>query len=86
MKCIRISAVWCPSCLVTYKNWISAQEGFSNIEFEEQDYDFLSDEEQLEIGDLLPVYILKENNQVITILKGEKSKDQIIAFLNEGTR
>ncbi len=86
MKCIRISAVWCPSCLVTYKNWTLAQESFTNIEFEEQDYDFLSDEEQLEIGDLLPVYILKDHDHVVSILKGEKSKDQIVAFLSEGSR
>lgn len=83
MKCIRISAVWCPSCLVTYKNWIRAQEQLHNMEFEEQDYDFLSDFEQEQVGDLLPVYLIKDNDQVIATLKGEKTTEELIRFFRE---
>lgn len=83
MKCIRISAVWCPSCLVTYKNWMGAQEQLDNMEFEEQDYDFLSDFEQEQVGDLLPVYLIKENDQVIATLKGEKTTEELIRFFRE---
>ena len=44
MKIIKISALWCPACLITNKAIDKIKEE-QNIEVENLDYDFDEDEE-----------------------------------------
>lgn len=44
MKIIKISAVWCPGCLVMNKVWKQIKEKYPNIDICELDYDIDSDE------------------------------------------
>ena len=39
MKLIKISAIWCPSCLLMEKVWHQLQKELSDIEFISYDYD-----------------------------------------------
>ena len=78
-KIVVISAVWCPSCLILKKDLKHLREEYPDLEVEMLDYDF--DEEEIttySVGDKLPVIIVGD-----TRLIGEKSYDEIVAFLKE---
>lgn len=83
MKIIRISSVWCTSCIITYKLWKDIQLNFPNNEYIEYDYD----EDTLEVqkynvGNILPVIIIFNNNEEIKRIVGEKSKKEIFDIIN----
>ena len=79
-KIIIISAVWCPSCLILNKEIKNIKNEFPNLEIEKLDYD-LDDIEEYNVGNTLPVIILKEDNTEIDRLIGEKSYDEVKEFL-----
>lgn len=77
---VVISAVWCPSCLILNKHLKKLKENY-DIEITKLDYDF-DDIEEYNVGDKLPVIILKdENDNEIKRLIGEKSYQEIVDFL-----
>ena len=79
MKLIKISAIWCPSCLIMEKVWNELKRELSNIEFISYDYDLDDEEvENYKVGEILPVIILEKDNTEITRFIGEKSKEYII--------
>ena len=78
MKIIKISAVWCPACLLNNKIWNGVKKDFPNIEIEELDYDFDEDEvKEYDVGQILPVVIFMNKDVEIGRLIGEKSKQEI---------
>ena len=82
MKVIKIGAIWCPACIIMNNFWNEIKEDNNNLEFEELDIDM--DEEEVKkynIGDILPVIVLEENDTEIKRLVGEKSKEEIQMFL-----
>ena len=80
---VVVSAVWCPSCLILNKHLKKIKEDI-NINITKLDYDLDEDEvEEYNVGDKLPVIILKENNNEVRRLIGEKSYDEIIEFIGE---
>ncbi|MEE3343345.1 MAG: thioredoxin domain-containing protein [Bacilli bacterium] len=82
MKLIKITAIWCLSCILM-NDRINNILKESNIEIEELDYD--DDEEKIEnfaIGKTLPVLILlDENNNEIRRSIGEKSEKELKEFI-----
>ncbi|MBP3800318.1 MAG: thioredoxin family protein [Bacilli bacterium] len=77
---IVISAVWCPSCLILNKHLKKIKENY-DIKITKLDYDF-DDIEEYNVGDKLPVIILKDkNDNEIKRLIGEKSYQEIVDFL-----
>jgi len=75
MKIVRISAVWCTSCLVTYASFLNIKEKYPNIEFLELDYD-TDDIEKYGISDILPVTIFFKDEKEVARIEGEfKEKD-----------
>lgn len=81
MKLVRISSMWCTSCIVTYPIWKEIQETYPNLEYEELDYDL--DDVQEQVGDILPVVILKDQEQEITRIVGEKTKKEMLEILEK---
>lgn len=76
MKIIRISAIWCSSCIIMKQRFNEVAKDF-DIEIEDLDYDIDYEKiEKYDIGDVLPVYIKGEKRLV-----GEHSKDEIKEFL-----
>lgn len=88
MKIIRISATWCTSCIVTYKDYLALKKAYSNYEYIEYDYDM--DEEEVnkyQVGDIIPVLIaLDDNDNEIDRLVGEKREDDIFAWIEKVRR
>jgi Thioredoxin. len=82
MKIIRISAVWCPGCIVMKNAWNKIN--LENIEFIDLDYDINEEEcKSYDIGTKLPVTIIKEDENEIGRIIGEKSEKELKNKLKE---
>ena len=80
-----ISAVWCPSCLILNKNLKKLRKEYPNLEINKLDYDLDEDIiKEYNIGNKLPVMIIKEDNIEKNRLIGEKTYEEILDFLKEG--
>ncbi len=78
MKLIKISAIWCPSCLIMEKVWQELQKEYKEIEFISYDYDLDEESENYNPGNILTVIKLEDNNNELTRFIGEKTKKEII--------
>ena len=84
MTIIKISAMWCPACIIMNKFWNEIEEEFPYIEFISYDLDM--DEEEVKkynVGNTLPVIIIIKNNTETNRLIGEKTKAEIMRFIKE---
>lgn len=77
MKLIKFSSVWCPSCLIMQPRYMEITKQYQ-LNMEEYDYD-MDDElvEKYNIGDILPVVIVIDDDREITRIIGEKSKKDL---------
>lgn len=83
MKIIKISAMWCPSCLIMSSLIDEVVSENSNFELIKYDFDIDQNEvEKYNVGNILPVLIkIDENGNEISRLIGEKSKKELIEFI-----
>ena len=78
MEVIRISAVWCSSCLVM-KSRVNEVAGELNIKITDYDYDIDTDMvDKYNVSDVLPV-IIKGDKRLV----GEHTKEEIRKFLSD---
>ena len=82
MNLLVVSAVWCPSCLILKKQLKKLSEEYPELVIKKLDYDF-DDVSEYNVGKILPVLIIVNNDIEINRLIGEKSYDEIISFLKE---
>lgn len=82
MKIVRISSLWCPSCLITKKYFDELKEKYKDIEYLEYDYD-LDDISKYDIKDILPVVIVFKDDVEIMRLIGENNLKDIEKMLGE---
>jgi len=82
MKIIKISAMWCPSCLIM-NDLIDDLLNEFNLDITRYDYDL--DQEivsKYNVGNILPVLIKVDGNgNEISRIIGEKSKKELIKFI-----
>lgn len=83
MRLVRVSAVWCPSCLVTVKDWKKIQAEVSDLMYEEWDYDFDPQVKEYQVGTILPVHLLLDGDKEIGRLVGEKNYKELFQFLKD---
>lgn len=79
MKLIKISAMWCPACLI-----MRSRLDNLDLSIEQVEYDYDLDEDivkKYDVGEILPVFILIDNDKEIARLVGEKTKEEILDFL-----
>ena len=76
MKIVRISAIWCTSCILTTKDFNEIKEKYKGIEYEELDYD-TDNLDEYNVGDILPVIIVYKDNKEVTRIIGEKRFKEI---------
>lgn len=77
MKLIKFSSVWCPSCLIMQPRYMEVIKQHP-LNIEEYDYDMDTEMvEKYNIGDILPVVIVMDDNIEITRIIGEKSKKEL---------
>lgn len=78
MEVIRISAIWCSSCLVM-KSRFNEIANELNVKIIDYDYDLDYDKiEKYNVSDVLPVYIKGDKR-----LEGEHTKEEIRKFLSD---
>ena len=80
MKIIKISAIWCSSCIIMKSRFNDVIKD-KNIDVISLDYD-MDNIDEYNVGDILPVYIKLENEKEKSRLIGEHSKEEIERFLN----
>lgn len=78
MELIKISAIWCPSCLIMEKVWQELKQELTNLTFISYDYDLDEECENYKVGETLPVIILKTKEKELTRFIGEKTKQELI--------
>lgn len=79
MKIIRISAIWCSSCIIMKSRFNEIVKD-KNIEVVDLDYD-MDDIEEYNVGDTLPVFIKIKDDKEIDRLVGEHSKSELERFI-----
>lgn len=79
MKIVKISAIWCSSCIIMKSRFNDVIKD-KNIEVISLDYD-IDDIEKYNIDEVLPVYIKYENDKEVSRLIGEHSKKEIEEFI-----
>lgn len=77
MKIIKIGAVWCPGCLVMKKVWNNIMKDYPDLNIENLDYDFDSEEvSKYNPGKVLPVVIFQDDdNNELERLVGEQKEN-----------
>lgn len=82
MKIIKISALWCPSCLIM-NDIVNEAVKDANTKLISYDFDLDQDiVEKYNIGDKLPVLIkLDDNDNEISRIIGEHTKSEIDKFI-----
>lgn len=83
MKLIKITAMWCPACLIM-RNVINNLD----IDIEQVEYDYDLDEEEISkynVGEILPVLILEDNKEIARLV-GEKSKEEVLDFIRSNVK
>lgn len=83
MKAIRVSAIWCPACIIMRPVY---NEVLNEMNIENMELDFDIDEEEvikLNVGSVLPVLIIYNDNKEIKRIIGEKSKQEISNIIKE---
>lgn len=78
MKIIKITALWCSSCIIMNNRLEKIGKEY-NFDIEELDYDF-DDIEKYNVGNILPVLIIMNQNKEIGRLIGEKSNHELDLF------
>jgi len=73
MKVVRITAIWCMSCLVMRRRYDQIFKGLDIDEVIDLDFDD-DDVSDYAIGTVLPVVILYKDGKEIKRINGEKSK------------
>ena len=83
MKVVKITAIWCTSCIIMNKVWKQIEEKYH---IETISYDLDMDEEIVEsynIGDKLPVFIFMNEDEELFRIIGEKSLEEVEAIMKE---
>ena len=81
MKIIRISAIWCSSCIIMKSR---LNDILKNNDIEVIDLDYDSDDiESYNIGDTLPVLIKIQDENEVGRLIGEHSKKELEDFIGD---
>ena len=81
MEIIKISAIWCSSCIIMKSRFNEVIKDM-NIEVVNLDYD-IDDIDEYNIGEILPVFIKIKHGKEIDRLIGEHSKKEIESFIGE---
>ncbi|MDT8337365.1 MAG: thioredoxin family protein [Candidatus Izemoplasmatales bacterium] len=83
MKIIKVTAMWCMSCLVMQKVWSDVFKSYNDIDV--LAYDFDEDYEMIKkynIGKVLPVLIVIDCDKEVLRIIDEKSKKELIKLLD----
>lgn len=76
MKVVRISAIWCSSCIITHQKWLSFKEKHPEIECVDLDYD-TDDTHTYQVGKILPVTVFMDGERILARIEGEFQEKEL---------
>ena len=85
MKLVKISAMWCMSCIIM-NNLLDDVLSKYNVLFDIEDIDYDMDSSLVslyDVGSVLPVYILMDSSLEVARLVGEVSESRLVSFLKD---
>ncbi|QWB99388.1 thioredoxin family protein [Mycoplasmatota bacterium] len=82
MKVIRITAIWCMSCLVMRNRYDKLFKEYGIDQVIDLDYDE-DDISAYELGNILPTVIIEKDGLEIKRITGEKSKKELKKIFEE---
>ncbi|MDA3931960.1 MAG: thioredoxin domain-containing protein [Tenericutes bacterium] len=82
MKVIRITAIWCMSCLVMRNRYDQLFKAHNINDIEDLDYDE-DDLSPYNIGDILPIVIIEKDGREIKRIIGEKNRRELKKIFEE---
>ena len=83
MKIVRISAIWCGSCIQMKNIWKEIEKEY-DLDTVSYDIDFDIEAKKYNTGDILPVSIfLNDKGEELERLVGEKTKEEIIKVIEK---
>ena len=85
MRLVKISAMWCMSCIIM-NNLLDDVLSKYNVLFDIEDIDYDMDSSLVslyDVGSVLPVYILMDSSLEVARLVGEVSESSLISFLKD---
>lgn len=86
MKIVIISAVWCPSCLIMRPRFNSVKEKYPNLNFKIYDIDLDEESSSYNVGHILPIFIIFDNNDVeVARLIGEQKEESLIKMIENNS-
>lgn len=81
MKVIKITAIWCGSCLIMNKIWKKYEDKYETISL---DVDMNEEEvEEYNIGNTLPVFVFIDKDKEIGRLVGEHSEEELVDYIEK---
>ena len=81
MKIIKVSAIWCSSCIIMKSRFNEIIKD-KDIEVVSLDYD-TDDIDEYNVGDILPVFIKIKYGKEVDRLVGEHTKKEIESFIGD---
>ena len=81
MKYVKISAMWCPHCIIMNKIWKKIKEENPNTIFEELDLDMDEEASNYEDLEVLPVIIRVKDGKEVKRITGEKTYEEVNDFI-----
>ena len=81
MKYVKISAMWCPYCIVMNKIWKKVKEENSDLVFEELDLDMDEESNNYEDLEVLPVIIKVIDGKEVKRITGNKTYEEVSEFI-----
>ncbi len=82
MKIVRVTALWCMSCLAMKRVWRKVFSEYPDIEIVDLDYDEDREEvDKLAVTGTLPVVIIFKDDKELARVAGEKTKKQMVEIL-----
>ncbi len=84
MKIVRLTALWCPACIVMHGMWQELEQLYPDIEFIKYDIDI--DEDMADYYDnpaILPLIVFYKDDQELLRVNGEKNKKELIKIIEE---
>lgn len=85
MKIVRVTAMWCMSCLSMKRTWKKVFSTLKDIEIEDLDFDLNKTEvKAYQVGSILPevIFFDQQGNEIKRII-GEKSKKEMMLLIEE---
>lgn len=74
--------MWCSACLIMKKIWKQLSLEYPDLKITIYDYDFDEEAKQYEVGNILPLVIIKNDNEEVRLV-GEKTKQEIIEAIEK---